>query len=152
MSDRNRTYERALSAFFNNSDLTDEQKGRLPSEVDGLSVRRKRLISAVLEAQSERARTLALKRLHSAFGLPTDLRVLTYALSPDEPNLALQALKQLMSVLEDDLTALEEHREPLLKRLSTLEVRLFHEEALTLTQACLKLLRASLISGGDAQR
>ena len=50
MSNRNRTYERALSAFFNNSDLTEEQKERLPSEVDGLSVRRKKQISAVLDA------------------------------------------------------------------------------------------------------
>ena len=147
MSNKNRTYERALSAFFNNTDLTEEQKERLPSEVDGLSVRRKRLIEGVLEASSDPARIRALKRLHATFGLPSDLRILTYALTPDDPQLALQALKRLTVILQDEpSTLINDHKERLLERLSKLEVRLFHEEALTLTGRCLKLLRASVSS------
>lgn len=146
-SAKNPTYERALSVFFEGSSPTQEQRARLPTEVDGLSVRRKAMIKKVMEATSEHARTRALKRLHGSFGLTDDVRLLRWALTPDELPLTLAALKRLEGVLQGLLQGQEEplppqEREKLLERLSTLEVRLFHEEALSLTGRCLQHLRA----------
>ena len=143
MSTKNRTYERALSAFFDGDTPTDEQKERLPSEVDGLSVRRKKLINAVLEADSTARRMSALKRLNQVFGLPANLTVLSYALTPDDPNLSLKALKKLSVLLTEEPNALIlPHKEALLDRLRSLEIRTFNEEALMLTQRCVSTLKA----------
>jgi hypothetical protein len=143
MSDKNRTYERALSAFFQGTELTTEQQERLPSEVDGVSVQRKKLIKAVLSASGDTARLSALKRLDERFGLPSDLQVLSYALSPDAPPLALKALKRLVVLIaEEPPELINAFKEELLERLSSLEIRLFQEEALELTQRCLRALRA----------
>ena len=143
MSSKNRTYERALSAFFGESSLSDEQRERLPSDVDGLSVRRKKMIQAVLDAPSPTARLNALKRLDKSFGLPSDLSVLSAALIPEEPALAVKALRGLAPLLnEEPLELLLSHRERLIERLRSLEIRLFHDEGLTLTQRCLTRLRS----------
>ena len=143
MSDKNRTYERALSVFFQGTELTPEQQERLPSEVDGVSMQRKRLIKAVLSASDDTARLRALKRLDERFGLPSDIQVLSYALSPDAPPLALKALKRLsVLITEEPPELVNAFKEELLERLSSLEIRLFHEEALELTQRCLRALRS----------
>lgn len=143
MSSKNRTYERALSAFFQDAQPTEEQRERLPSEVDGVSVQRKRLIKEVLSASSSAAQLRALRRLTERFGLPSDLQVVSCALRPDEPSLALKALKQLATLIEEEPPELlSAFKEELIERLSSLEIRLFHEEALVLTQRCLRGLRS----------
>lgn len=147
MTSKNRTYERALNAFFNDSQLTPEQREQLPSEVDGVSVRRKKLILEVLHATSSSSRLRALKQLNQHFGLPSDLQVLSYALTPDDPSLALKALKKLSILMkEEPADVLKAYKDEFLERLSTLEIRLFHEESLELTQQCIRRFRALPIS------
>ena len=145
-SPQNNTYQRALSAFFQGEAPSDEQRSRLPDEVDGLSVRRKAMIQAVEQASSPQARHRALLKLHRAFGLPSQVSILAYALTPEDPPLTLAALKRLEPLLREHIThdepLSEAQRELLRERLTSLEVRLFQEEHLTLTSACLKLLRS----------
>lgn len=94
-SKKNATYERALNAFFEGGQPSQEQQKSLPDDVAGLSARRQAMIDTVLSEPNEELQLQALRQLRLRFGLPTDIRILFIALRPDDEILSLEALKQL---------------------------------------------------------
>lgn len=148
---QNSTYERALAMFFEDGP-SQEQQSELPSEVDGLSVRRKAMINAVHEARHETERLHALKLLYAQFGLPHQIQIIALALTSEDEALSLEALRILKGWIASHLEMGEEGRATvhewsahLESRLEHLMIRSFHEEIQTLSAFCQRELKRAAL-------
>jgi hypothetical protein len=140
VTSQNQTYQRALEVFFQGENLSKEIKQRLPNDVEGLSIKRKTMVDAVKQAPSEKIRLEALSKLQRAFGLPQDLEMIYYALSPEQDYLNLVALQTLQIYLNGNV-AVGAWEERLIERLQSIQVRSFDQEILNHIDRCLDLIR-----------
>ena len=139
VTSQNQTYQRALEAFFQGESISKETKQRLPTDVEGLSIRRKAMIDAVKQAASERVRLEALSTLQRTFGLPQDLEMIYYALSPEQDHLNLVALQTLQTYLASN-TTVGAWEERLMERLQIIQVRSFDQKILNHIDQCIDLI------------
>lgn len=145
---KNSTYERALSAFFEGAEPTKEQRELLPSDVDGLSVKRQALVDKILQEESSREQLSLLKQLRLRFGLSSDIRILYLSLTTEDELLAQDALQLLVPWLEarsGDVTEqmkenLKSWRPALNRKVDTLLLRSFNPKIQKLAQQCSSLL------------
>ena len=144
---KNVTYQRALSAFFGDQELTADQKQSLPQDVDGLSAKRQSMIKSVLEAPNASEELSALKLLRSRFGIPQDIRVITLALTLEDESLAVEGLKTLERWIESQQItsgeALESWRDELTTRIERLTLRSFRDDVQQHATRCLRSLASS---------
>lgn len=140
VTSQNQTYQRALEVFFQGENISKEIKQRLPNDVEGLSIKRSTMIDTVKQAPSERVRLEALSELQRVFGLPQDLEMIYYALSPEQDYLNLVALQTLQIYLNKTMTV-DAWEERLIERLQSIQVRSFNQEILKHIERCLDLIR-----------
>ena len=145
---KNATYERALSAFFEGHEPSEDQKKQLPDDVEGVSARRQALIESVLSSETTTEQLSPLRRLRLRFGLPSDIRIINLALGMEDESLAiegLQSLKQWLESRSGDTSetmknGLEAWRSKLNHRVDTLLFRSFNPKIQELASQCSRLL------------
>ena len=143
---KNATYERALKSFFEGGEPTSAQRSQLPEDIEGLSARRQSMIDAIWAAPDEYQQLKALRMLRSRFGLPSDIRIISLALHPEDEQMTLDALRSLENWLQGE----KREGEPselflswapeLRKRVESIMLRSFKEGLLNASQRCLLLL------------
>ncbi len=147
-SPKNNTYERALSAFFEDQAPTEEQRQHLPTDVDGLSARRQALIESILTCDDSVEQLRLVKQLRLRFGLTSDIRIICLALTTEDDPLALEGLQHLLRWLEargeespermrNSLTA---WKHELGRKVETLLLRSFNSKVQSLADQCNRLL------------
>ena len=141
----NPALRRTLKAFFGDeSKIPGELRESLPREGSGLSVQRKRLIDAALQAEGngdKGARDEALTQLDRRFGLPDDPPLLALALAHKSASLQRRGLMRLAQSSLEQLTS--EERRSLMSALRHFELHCFEDALLRQSQRLRQeLLRA----------
>ena len=134
---KNQTYQRALDAFFKGDEIPNTVKDQLPSEVDGLSVKRSQMIKQVKESPSDNLRSQALKALIKDFGIPSDLEIIYYALAPGQDYTNVLALETLQAYLQKHENV-GSWQDLLKERLQSLQIRSFDTKLLHMIESCLE--------------
>mgnify|MGYP000277120190 CR=1 FL=1 len=145
---KNATYERALAAFFEGQEPTQEQKEQLPDDVEGLSARRQALIEAIYQAETSSEQLTQLRQLRLRFGLPQDIKMIDLALSTEDDALSLEGLERLeqwlVTRVQAESTSLQDSlnswRPRLNRRVDNLLFRSFNPKIQELAAKCQKLL------------
>ena len=145
---KNATYERALSAFFDGQKPTVDQQKSLPTDIDGLSMRRQAMIEAVWNAEHDTDQLQALKLLRARFGLPHNIRIIILALNLEDEPMSLDALKALEQWLETQQNIGNQElvtswRSDIMSRIDRLVVHSFREDIQMIAQRCIHLMRVS---------
>lgn len=145
---KNATYERALAAFFEGQEPTEEQREQLPDDIEGLSARRQALIEAIYQAETASEQLIQLRQLRLRFGLPQDIKMIDLAISTEDDALSLEGLERLETWLSARVEAesgtlhesLEAWRSQLSRRVDRLLFRSFNPKIQALAETCQKLL------------
>ena len=145
---KNATYERALAAFFEGQEPTEEQREQLPDDIEGLSARRQTLIEAIYQAETASEQLIQLRQLRLRFGLPQDIKMIDLAISTEDDALSLEGLERLETWLSARVKAesgdlhesLEAWRSQLSRRVDSLLFRSFNPKIQALAEKCQKLL------------
>lgn len=145
---KNATYERALAAFFEGQEPTQEQREQLPEDVEGLSARRQALIESIYQAETASEQLVQLRQLRLRFGLPQDIKMIDLAISTDDDALSLEGLERLETWLNTRVQSepgalqdsLEAWRTQLTRRVDRLLFRSFNPKIQAKAAKCQELL------------